>query len=126
MRVRPVSPSLLVDELADRIAATQPERRLRVAIDGPEAAEPDPLAASLVDPLRVRGRAALHIPSAGFLRPASLRFERGRKNPESFYERWLRSEEHTSELQSRENLVCRLLLEKKKKQQLTKQSTTWP
>src|SRR5690606_39390372 len=28
-----------------------------------------------------------------------------------------RSEEHTSELQSRENLVCRLLLEKKKNQQ---------
>src|SRR5690606_40895317 len=32
----------------------------------------------------------------------------------------LRSEEHTSELQSRENLVCRLLLEKKK----NKTSTT--
>src|SRR5690625_6807009 len=32
-------------------------------------------------------------------------------------ERWfaLRSEEHTSELQSRGHLVCRLLLEKKKK-----------
>src|SRR5688572_31739783 len=29
----------------------------------------------------------------------------------------LRSEEHTSELQSQSNLVCRLLLEKKKKQQ---------
>src|SRR5690606_41040832 len=29
-------------------------------------------------------------------------------------QRLLRSEEHTSELQSRENLVCRLLLEKKK------------
>src|SRR5690606_40699212 len=28
---------------------------------------------------------------------------------------YTRSEEHTSELQSRENLVCRLLLEKKKK-----------
>src|SRR5207237_8259107 len=28
---------------------------------------------------------------------------------------WLRSEEHTSELQSHLNLVCRLLLEKKKK-----------
>src|SRR5690606_35689139 len=28
--------------------------------------------------------------------------------------RLMRSEEHTSELQSRENLVCRLLLEKKK------------
>src|SRR5436309_9111219 len=29
-----------------------------------------------------------------------------------------RSEEHTSELQSRENLVCRLLLEKKKKNRI--------
>src|SRR5436309_16113687 len=31
-----------------------------------------------------------------------------------------RSEEHTSELQSRENLVCRLLLEKKKKKKKSK------
>src|SRR5690606_39746234 len=30
-----------------------------------------------------------------------------------------RSEEHTSELQSRENLVCRLLLEKKKRYLIT-------
>src|SRR5688572_32877161 len=30
--------------------------------------------------------------------------------------RWRRSEEHTSELQSQSNLVCRLLLEKKKQQ----------
>src|SRR3712207_8047963 len=33
-----------------------------------------------------------------------------------------RSEEHTSELQSRQYLVCRLLLEKKKKLQSTDQS----
>src|SRR3989442_7286656 len=32
--------------------------------------------------------------------------------------RQLRSEEHTSELQSRPHLVCRLLLEKKKKQMI--------
>src|SRR2546426_8922989 len=32
--------------------------------------------------------------------------------------RWVRSEEHTSELQSPCNLVCRLLLEKKKKKHL--------
>src|SRR3712207_7799810 len=31
----------------------------------------------------------------------------------------LRSEEHTSELQSRQYLVCRLLLEKKKKNHIT-------
>src|SRR5207302_11144863 len=34
--------------------------------------------------------------------------------------RYHRSEEHTSELQSRENLVCRLLLEKKKKKKTKK------
>src|SRR5437773_9033075 len=33
-----------------------------------------------------------------------------------------RSEEHTSELQSHHDLVCRLLLEKKKKQTHTKQT----
>src|SRR5437016_9156107 len=38
----------------------------------------------------------------------SLRMERS-------FNFWLRSEEHTSELQSLTNLVCRLLLEKKKK-----------
>src|SRR3712207_7378947 len=36
----------------------------------------------------------------------------------------LRSEEHTSELQSRQYLVCRLLLEKKKKNQLIQFSNT--
>ena len=36
----------------------------------------------------------------------------------------VRSEEHTSELQSRTNLVCRLLLEKKKKHRNTKHTKT--
>src|SRR2546430_10403480 len=35
----------------------------------------------------------------------------------------LRSEEHTSELQSQSNLVCRLLLEKKKKHKLARYYT---
>src|SRR5256886_8622728 len=35
-----------------------------------------------------------------------------------------RSEEHTSELQSQSNLVCRLLLEKKKKKRYSKCNTT--
>src|SRR5690349_22035492 len=37
---------------------------------------------------------------------------------------WNRSEEHTSELQSRRDLVCRLLLEKKKKQKNKQQTHT--
>src|SRR5690625_5374323 len=36
----------------------------------------------------------------------------------------VRSEEHTSELQSRGHLVCRLLLEKKKKQKTEREITT--
>src|SRR2546422_10354947 len=39
-----------------------------------------------------------------------------RQEPLGFYELLDRSEEHTSELQSRLHLVCRLLLEKKKRQ----------
>src|SRR3712207_8931646 len=38
---------------------------------------------------------------------------------------WARSEEHTSELQSRQYLVCRLLLEKKKKNRNNKYSTSY-
>src|SRR2546430_13331985 len=38
----------------------------------------------------------------------------------------IRSEEHTSELQSQSNLVCRLLLEKKKNKQSCPLSTTTP
>src|SRR5690606_41320827 len=39
---------------------------------------------------------------------------RGQETRGEFRTSSMRSEEHTSELQSRENLVCRLLLEKKK------------
>src|SRR5207302_7208974 len=53
-------------------------------------------------------------PSPWALRRRSERCRRRHK-------RWpARSEEHTSELQSRENLVCRLLLEKKKKKKKKK------
>src|SRR3712207_8561586 len=38
----------------------------------------------------------------------------------------LRSEEHTSELQSRQYLVCRLLLEKKKKSNTAYRSMKYP
>src|SRR3712207_8370269 len=52
---------------------------------------------------------------------------RGDKRPDTVgyeEERSRRSEEHTSELQSRQYLVCRLLLEKKKKQRQTIQNET--
>lgn len=90
MRLRPVTPELLVAELADRIAGLAAGARwVRVAVDGADAAGPDELADALVDPLRVRGHAALRVRSRDQLRPASLRFERGRTDPDSFYDDWL-------------------------------------
>src|SRR5690606_40935871 len=47
---------------------------------------------------------------APYLQPITDIISEVQKNNQKF-----RSEEHTSELQSRENLVCRLLLEKKKR-----------
>src|SRR5690606_41018232 len=56
--------------------------------------------------------AALHAPEF------HLSHERQRCNCRICRWRSFRSEEHTSELQSRENLVCRLLLEQKNKKQV--------
>jgi hypothetical protein len=89
MRVRPVSFDVLVEELADRLAGQDPDRRLRVAVDGAPAAAPETLADALVDPLRVRGRPAVRIATDDFLRPASVRLEYGRTNPDAFYSGWL-------------------------------------
>src|SRR5690242_21254054 len=44
---------------------------------------------------------------------------RGRRPARQEHDQLERSEEHTSELQSHVNLVCRLLLEKKKKKKIT-------
>src|SRR5690606_15998505 len=58
--------------------------------------------------MKAWGRIDILINNAGILRDKSF----SKMTLDDF--RLVRSEEHTSELQSRENLVCRLLLEKKK------------
>jgi hypothetical protein len=91
VRVRPISPALLVEELAERIAGVRRPEWARVAIDGAPAARPGELADALVDPLRVRGREVLRVSAGDFLRPASLRLEYGRDDPDVFYTDWLDS-----------------------------------
>ena len=99
-RVRPIAFPVLVTELADRIHAATGESgvtgagsgRVRVAVDGADAARPGELADALVDPLRMRGHAVVRVSAEDHLRPASLRFERGRDDPDSFYEDWLDAE----------------------------------
>ena len=89
MRFRPVSPEVLVTELADAVAARPPGAWTRLAVDGSPAAAPGGLADALADALRLRGRPVLRVSAADFLRPASLRFERGKENPDARYEDWL-------------------------------------
>jgi hypothetical protein len=89
MRVRPVTFDALVAELADRLAAQEPAGRVRVAVDGAPAAGPAALADALVGPLRLRGRPAVRVAAEDFLRPASVRLEFGRTNPDAFYAGWL-------------------------------------
>jgi len=47
------------------------------------------MADRLVDPLRLRSRPALRVRAADFLRPASVRLERGRQDAESYRTAWL-------------------------------------
>jgi len=87
MRVTPVSPAGLAAEVVDLVAPRT--GRVRVAVDGPPPTGPDDLAAAVAGDLRERGRAVVLVTAGDFLRPASLRFERGRTDPDEFLEGWL-------------------------------------
>ncbi|MGH3435347.1 MAG: uridine kinase [Sciscionella sp.] len=89
MRFRPISPAALVGELTSRIAERRKGDRLRVVIDGAPVAGTGALADVLVAPLRAAGRPVLRVAIQDFLRPASVRLERGRTDPEAFYRDWL-------------------------------------
>src|SRR5690606_5751241 len=61
---------------------------------------------------------AIHLPTVAVevysMHPSRARMAQLHERTKYILNQGVRSEEHTSELQSRENLVCRLLLEKKK------------
>src|SRR5699024_11342968 len=75
-----------------------------------------------IDPARLGRRTAVQLPVLGDVQAtvAAVLPKIARKNDRAFLDR--RSEEHTSELQSRFDLVCRLLLEKKKNTPTTAES----
>ena len=62
---------------------------MRVAVDGPEVAAPEALAEAVAVRLPALGRGAVVVPAAGFYRPASLRLEHGRTDPDARYTDWL-------------------------------------
>lgn len=87
VRFRPLSPAALVDEVS-ALVADRPDIT-RVIIDGAPPTRPDVLADDLGERLRLLGRPVLRIAAADFRRAASLRFERGRTDPDARYDDWL-------------------------------------
>lgn len=89
MRITPVSPELLVTEVAELVAARP--GRVRLAVDGPPPTHPRALGDAVATALRTRGRAVVVVAADDYLRPASLRLERGRTDPDEFLDGWLDS-----------------------------------
>jgi hypothetical protein len=89
MQVRPLSPDRIVEELASVIDAQPRDTTTTVLVDGAPPTCPDAWADALVEPLRLAGRPVVRVCAGDYLRPASLRHERGREDPEVMYEDWL-------------------------------------
>lgn len=97
-RVEPVSAALLVDRVVGlvlaraeepaRLHAGAPDRQkagvpVRLLVDGHPSTHPEQLADALVAPFEAAGRPAVRVSVRDFLRPRSLRLERGREDPDS-------------------------------------------
>jgi hypothetical protein len=89
VRVQPLTPAGVVDHVVAAVLAREAASRLRVVVDGAPAALPGVLADALVDPLRAAGRPVVRVSAADFLRPASVRLEHGREDPDAFFDDWL-------------------------------------
>jgi hypothetical protein len=91
VRLEAITWERLTEALADRAMRTTAEDGspwLRIGVDGAPAARPDELAERVAEALRLRGRSVLVAGTAGFLRPASLRYEYGREDPDTYYSGW--------------------------------------
>ncbi|WP_019135484.1 hypothetical protein [Cellulomonas massiliensis] len=84
MRARPTT----LDEVARLVVARAGalDGWVRVAVDGAPPTEPAALADLVAERLRVAGRPVLRVSADDFLRPASVRLEHGREDPDAFYE----------------------------------------
>lgn len=87
MRVTPVTPQRLADRIVGLVRAKS--GRVRLLIDGAPPTRPGDLAFAVAERLRTDGRPVIIVSADDFLRPASLRLERGRTDPEVFLNDWL-------------------------------------
>jgi hypothetical protein len=87
VRVEAVSRDRLAVEVAELAAARR--GRVRLAVDGPPPTDPVGLARAAAGHLRVLGRATVVVDAGHWLRPASVRLEFGRTDPDEFRHGWL-------------------------------------
>lgn len=91
MRFEAISWERLTGSLVERLLATEPVdggAHVRVAFDGAPASGAGELADRVARELRARGRYALPVATEGFLRPASLRYEYGHEDPDTYHSGW--------------------------------------
>ena len=96
MRVEPVTEGVLVDRVVERVLgfprgdrAAVPDGVVRLLVDGHPSTHPEVLADLLVAPLRAAGRPVARVRVQDFWRPASLRLERGREDPDALLDEWI-------------------------------------
>jgi hypothetical protein len=90
VRVEPVTFEAVVEHVVGLVAARgRTTTPLRLLVDGHPAARPEALADALVEPLRTAGRPVARVHVRDFLRPASLRLEHGRRDPDSLLDGWI-------------------------------------
>src|SRR5207247_4728324 len=105
--------------LVDKLAALYRKREERVGIIAVDPSSPFSGGAILGDRIRMQ---TLSLDKGVFIRSMATRGNVGGLARVAIDRIKTRSEEHTSELQSRVDLVCRLLLEKKKRSIIVRSS----
>jgi len=95
-RFNPISPGLLAGRLTELFLQRQTDiahagqpHPLRVALDAPGWVDLEPLITGVAERLAVRGHPVATVRGVDFYRDASLRFEYGKTDVESFYTGWL-------------------------------------
>ncbi|MCX5201928.1 uridine kinase [Streptomyces sp. NBC_00237] len=91
MDLRPITWGRLAGRLARHLDSLEPgdgSPWLKVGVDGAPAARTGELAGPLAEALRERGRSVHEVDTQGFLRSASLRFEYGKQDPDTYVDGW--------------------------------------
>lgn len=91
VRFEPITWERLSETLAEHADGLHPADGgpwLRIGVDGAPAALPGDRAEHVAGALRARGRTVLTVSTGGFLRPASLRYEYGKQDPDAYAEGW--------------------------------------